>query len=127
MLCVLRVPVYVCACPVHGHVNVDVHVCMCICLRCTPTLLVAILVNACAATMPQTFSRDEVAEHCTRDDLWVVIDDRVFDLTSYIEKHPGGDSLLKYAGRDASVGFHGEQHPAHVNATVEQFLIGNAM
>jgi cytochrome b involved in lipid metabolism len=50
-----------------------------------------------------SYSMEKVAQHNTRDDLWVVVDDLVFDLTSFVGEHPGGPTiLLEWAGRDAS-------------------------
>ena len=52
------------------------------------------------------FSREEVRRHCTANDLWVVLCGRVFDITPYLEFHPGGaEILLEYAGQDVTVPF----------------------
>ena len=40
------------------------------------------------------------------------MDGKVYDITSYVEDHPGGDIILKNVGGDASIGAHGPQHPA---------------
>ena len=40
---------------------------------------------------PRTpYTRDEIARHASVDDLWVIIDDKVYDLTDYVDEHPGG-------------------------------------
>ena len=77
------------------------------------------------------FTREEVAKHNKRGDVWVILQDadtgkhKVYDLTSYVEEHPGGDDpILSNAGRDATEGFRGPQHPANVFVMVEDFLIG---
>ena len=45
-------------------------------------------------------SRADVLAHNSRESCWVVIDDQAYDLTSYLDVHPGGSSIiLKYAGR----------------------------
>ena len=47
--------------------------------------------------------RDEVARHATASDCWVIIDDRVFDVTEFLEEHPGGKHvILSRAGTDAT-------------------------
>ncbi|KAJ5489804.1 Aldolase-type TIM barrel [Penicillium expansum] len=43
-------------------------------------------------------SAQEISQHCTRDDCWVVINDHVWDLTTFAPEHPGGFSYRK-AGR----------------------------
>jgi cytochrome b involved in lipid metabolism len=35
------------------------------------------------------FSEAEVAAHCTSDDCWVIVAGAVFDVTHYLDKHPG--------------------------------------
>lgn len=49
----------------------------------------------------------ELVKHNKFDDCWVVIHGKVYDLTEFIKNHPGGaDKILKFAGKDATVGFH---------------------
>ena len=47
---------------------------------------------------------EEIALHRSRDDVWVVVDGVVFDMTEFIgSDHPGGDAIpMDYAGKDAS-------------------------
>ena len=73
----------------------------------------------------KAFTAAEVAEHNSLQDLWVIIDGDVYDLTEYVDQHPGKDAIGNNAGGDASEGFHGEQHPAHVVDTVRRFKIGS--
>lgn len=49
-------------------------------------------------------SQANVAKHNTAKDCWVTLYNRkVYDVTSFIDEHPGGgDLILKYAGRDAT-------------------------
>jgi cytochrome b involved in lipid metabolism len=48
----------------------------------------------------------EISAHNTSSDLWIVIDQKVFDVTQFQEEHPGGaEAFRKYAGSDASTGF----------------------
>lgn len=76
------------------------------------------------AAAQKYFTAAEVSQHCTRDSLWLIIDGRVYDVTSYIDHHPGGDAIFRNAGRDSSVGFHGDQHPEKVNEMLPDFYIG---
>eukprot|EP00930_Biecheleria_cincta_P034482 TRINITY_DN23831_c0_g1_i1.p1 TRINITY_DN23831_c0_g1~~TRINITY_DN23831_c0_g1_i1.p1 ORF type:complete len:280 (+),score=55.98 TRINITY_DN23831_c0_g1_i1:28-867(+) len=49
------------------------------------------------------FTAAEVAEHKTPADLWVIIDKKVYDLTSWHQFHPGGpELLLRYGGLDVT-------------------------
>lgn len=49
---------------------------------------------------------EEVQRHCHRDDQWLVIDRKVYDVTHWALRHPGGARLIKhYAGEDATEAF----------------------
>ncbi|CDO96591.1 unnamed protein product [Kluyveromyces dobzhanskii CBS 2104] len=51
-------------------------------------------------------SIEEVGRHTSRADCWTVIHGKVYDITSFLHKHPGGAQvLLKYAGKDATLQF----------------------
>ena len=53
--------------------------------------------------MTRTLSWEEIKKHNKRDDCWVVVDGVVYDMTSFLDEHPGGRRLpLKHAGKDAS-------------------------
>lgn len=40
---------------------------------------------------PQTFvSHDEVSKHKSKDDCWVILHAKVYDVTSFVQEHPGG-------------------------------------
>lgn len=57
--------------------------------------------------MSQTFTRDEVAKHNTPDSLWCIIDHRVYDLTDFLDAHPGGSVVLtQIAGKDVTTDFY---------------------
>ena len=40
--------------------------------------------------MSKTFSKDEVAGHKTPQDLFIIVDDDVYDMTQFQSEHPGG-------------------------------------
>lgn len=49
------------------------------------------------------YTADEVARHDNIDDLWVVMNGKVYDLTQFVNEHPGGEEvLLLSAGKDAT-------------------------
>lgn len=76
------------------------------------------------------YTREEVAVHNNEDDLWLILAIRgdgrlgVYDLTDYIPDHPGGETILKDAGKDATLGFNGPQHPPTVHELVLAYHIG---
>ncbi|KAI0168008.1 FMN-dependent dehydrogenase-domain-containing protein [Pestalotiopsis sp. NC0098] len=52
---------------------------------------------------PRLISVEEITKHSSADDLWLVVDDIVYDVTAFAPEHPGGiNILLQYAGGDAT-------------------------
>lgn len=49
-----------------------------------------------------TISLDEVRKHTTKEDVWIIFRGKVYDLSSYVDNHPGGLILLNHAGKDAT-------------------------
>lgn len=57
--------------------------------------------------MMKTFSRKEVAGHNTEEDLWFIIDSKVYDATDFVDAHPGGLHVLReVAGKDCTDDFY---------------------
>uniref|UniRef100_A0A0E0EL78 Cytochrome b5 heme-binding domain-containing protein n=1 Tax=Oryza meridionalis TaxID=40149 RepID=A0A0E0EL78_9ORYZ len=71
-----------------------------------------------------SYTKEEISAHNTRTDCWVIIKDKVYDVTSYVEEHPGGDAILNNAGGDSTEGFFGPQHGFRVFEIIEDFCIG---
>jgi cytochrome b involved in lipid metabolism len=72
----------------------------------------------------QEFTLEEVRKHTsTETGVWIIMDDHVYDVTSF-QKHPGQfDILLLNAGKDASKEFNGI-HSEKARKMREKFLIG---
>lgn len=68
----------------------------------------------------------EVQKHNSRESCWSVIQDNVYDLTSWITKHPGGEkAILSICGKDGTEVFAkqhgGKEKPENA---LKQFKIG---
>ena len=49
------------------------------------------------------FSVDEVSRHCTVDDAWVIAGGLVYDVSTFLDAHPGGITITReYLGKDIS-------------------------
>lgn len=62
----------------------------------------------------RVFTEEEVAAHNTPDDLWLIIRGKVYNFTEYLPLHPGGEAILRNAGKDSTTGFSGSHHPLRV-------------
>ena len=62
---------------------------------------------------------DEVAKHSGKDDCWVIVHGKVYDVTEFLPEHPGGSKIIvKYAGKDATEEF----EPIHPPDTLDKYL-----
>lgn len=64
--------------------------------------------------------------HNKEDDVWVVVKDKVYDLTNFYKTHPAGpDAILEFAGKDGTEAFNDAGHPAYAKNEMESYLIGD--
>lgn len=75
------------------------------------------------------YSLKQVSKHNTADSCWVVYEDKVYDVTEFIQDHPGGDDLiLDYAGQDVTNVMKDVLEHEHSDAAYEilsEYLIGS--
>lgn len=76
-----------------------------------------------------------VAKHDSKDDCWTIIEGSVYDLTSYISKHPGGSVIQQACGSDGTTLFQqrmnggekvgsGTPHSSTAQQQLEKFKLG---
>ncbi|PSS03440.1 cytochrome b5 [Coniella lustricola] len=71
------------------------------------------------------YTYQDVAEHNTKKDLFMVIHDKVYDCAKFVDEHPGGEEvLLDVAGQDATEAFEDVGHSDEARETLEQLLVG---
>jgi cytochrome b involved in lipid metabolism len=51
------------------------------------------------AKMSLAFSLAEVSSHNTTADLWIIINDEIYDVTDFQKTHPGGDKSMSFFER----------------------------
>ncbi|KAG0167792.1 hypothetical protein DFQ28_002891 [Apophysomyces sp. BC1034] len=78
----------------------------------------------------KTYTPDEVAQHNSANDCWIIVQGKVFDVTEFLNDHPGGKKVLvKVAGKDASKqfkSFHNDAIMQRVGLPMQIGVIGTA-
>eukprot|EP01100_Stratorugosa_tubuloviscum_P010465 TRINITY_DN449_c0_g1_i1.p1 TRINITY_DN449_c0_g1~~TRINITY_DN449_c0_g1_i1.p1 ORF type:complete len:348 (-),score=128.34 TRINITY_DN449_c0_g1_i1:98-1141(-) len=73
-------------------------------------------------------SLEEVKHHNSEESGWLAIDYYVYDVTSFIKKHPGGKQILiEHLGKDATKAFKSDEIHSHSKAAhrmLESYKIG---
>ncbi|KZT24194.1 Flavocytochrome c [Neolentinus lepideus HHB14362 ss-1] len=71
------------------------------------------------------YTAEEVAKHNKKDDIWVIVNGQVLDVTSFLPEHPGGEkAILLYAGRDATEEFNMLHDPKVIPRYAPDSVIG---
>jgi len=77
-----------------------------------------------AAGTGKSFTVEEVAKHNSKASCWVILDNRVLDVTTFLGDHPGGElAILTFAGKDATEEFN-MIHPPDV---IDKYLSKDAV
>ena len=59
------------------------------------------------------YTEDEVAKHNSKESCWCIANNNVYNLTQFVNIHPGGKIILNYAGQDITSVFY-SVHPMSV-------------
>jgi len=78
----------------------------------------------------QQFTHQEVLTHNTSSDCWTIIAGNVYDVTGYVNTHPGGQTILAACGVDATVMFEqrpqdGQPHTKFADTVLDRYFIGS--
>lgn len=69
------------------------------------------------------YSVEAVSKHNTPNDCWLIIWGKVYDVTSWVPRHPGGMMILLKAGNDSTQIFE-SYHPLYVRKMLGRYCIG---
>lgn len=77
----------------------------------------------------ETYTLTEVNAHAEEGNCWTVVRGKVFDISSFTSKHPGGPGILKGCGKDSTEIFekraNGTPHPEKSWESLQTYLIGD--
>lgn len=71
------------------------------------------------------YTMEEVSKHNKKSDAWLVINKKVYDVTKWIPKHPGGSMIMKGVGKDATELFKTIGHSSNAKKILKTLKIGS--
>ncbi|TKY64123.1 Cytochrome b5 isoform E [Spatholobus suberectus] len=73
----------------------------------------------------KTFTFEEVTKHNHRKDCWIIINGKVYDVTPFLDDHPGGDEVLVTAAeKDATTDFEDVGHSDSAIEMMQTYYVG---
>jgi len=74
----------------------------------------------------KTYSYADVEAHSSKQDLWMVIGDKVYAVQAFLDEHPGGEEvLMDVAGKDATDAFEDVGHSDEARELLAGLCVGN--
>ncbi|KAG6332922.1 hypothetical protein ID866_6164 [Astraeus odoratus] len=75
--------------------------------------------------MAKVVTYEELKANNTKESLYVLLHEKVYDVTKFIDEHPGGDEvILAEAGKDATDAFEDVGHSDEARDLLPGMLIG---
>ncbi|KAI0702919.1 cytochrome b5 [Cytidiella melzeri] len=69
---------------------------------------------------------DELKAHSKKDGIWLLLHEKVYDVTKFLDEHPGGDEvILAEAAKDATEAFEDVGHSDEARALLKDMLVGD--
>ncbi|KAI9197109.1 uncharacterized protein BJ171DRAFT_239919 [Polychytrium aggregatum] len=69
------------------------------------------------------FTWEDINSRVVLGSKWIVVFNVIYDLGSFIEKHPGGSNLLNHIGMDATLEFQGQNPGSHPHSRLAHFIL----
>ena len=70
-------------------------------------------------------SMKALAKHTGRDDVWMSINGKVYNVSAYLEDHPGGEEvLIDNGGKEATEAFEDVGHSNEARKLLQTFEVG---
>ena len=75
------------------------------------------------------YTLNEISKHNTANDCWIIVNSKVYNVTDYINLHPGGPgAITRYCGNDATDAFNTKggrgSHSSFAVSQLESLLLG---
>ncbi|XP_043945716.1 cytochrome b5 [Protopterus annectens] len=74
---------------------------------------------------PKYYRLEDVQKHNNSRSTWIIIHHKIYDVTKFLEEHPGGEEVLReQAGGDATESFEDVGHSTDARTMSTQYVIG---
>nr|ALP32222.1 cytochrome b5 [Phaffia rhodozyma] len=71
-------------------------------------------------------TQEQLEAHSDPKDIWMVISGKVYDVTSFLDEHPGGDEVvISEAGKDATEPFEDVGHSEEARKLLKDMYVGD--
>jgi len=71
-------------------------------------------------------TQQELSEHTKKDNVWLLVRGKVYNVAKFIDEHPGGEEvILNEAGKDATDAYDDVGHSDEANALLPGMLVGD--
>merc|ERR1719183_3469296 len=68
---------------------------------------------------------EEVAQHDKPGDVWIIVNNKVINVSEFVKVHPGGEAaIMAFAGKDASVEWNMIHKPDFLDIHVKDKILG---
>lgn len=77
-----------------------------------------------------TLSMSELAKHNSKTDCWLLINNNIYNVSSYMDMHPGAAStIIPSCGKEATHAFdtkkQGQPHSSYADSLLKDYLVGS--
>ncbi|CAH2351980.1 cytochrome b5 [[Candida] railenensis] len=73
----------------------------------------------------KVFTLKDIANHDSPNDLWMVIYNKVYDITDFVSEHPGGaEVMFDCGGIDATIAFEDVAHSDVALSMLDPYYVG---
>ncbi|KAE9605762.1 hypothetical protein Lal_00025194 [Lupinus albus] len=74
----------------------------------------------------KVYTFEEVSKHNDKNDCWIIVHGKVYDITSFLDDHPGGvEPLLMATEKDASNDFEDIGHSDSAIEDMQNYYVGD--
>ena len=74
-----------------------------------------------------SYTINDVKIHNTKNDAWVIINENIYDITDFLQIHPGGNIISQFLGQDITEYFYELHQSSILTDIAEDYKIGTLL